>query len=105
MLKNISNIEQVIKCDGKQYPVEPGQVFDVKSMAPLGKISDLDAICLEEKWTQETGGKLARITPEALKAENKATISQEAEKPQPAKDQVAKPATEKAKSDKKRGKK
>jgi hypothetical protein len=105
MLKNVSSVEQVIKYDGRQYPVAPGEAFDVKSMAPIGVIGDHEAICIEEKWESETGKKLTRTAPEALKKESEAPIAKEAQKPQPAESQVAKPAIEKAKSDKKRGKK
>jgi uncharacterized membrane protein len=105
MLKNVSSIEQVIKYDGRQYPVAPGEAFDVKSMASIGVIGDHEAVCIEEKWESETGKKLTRTTPEAPKKETEAPIAKEAEKAQPAKEQVAKPAVKKSKSDKKRGKK
>lgn len=105
MLKNIGTVELVIKYDGRQYPVEPGQTFDVKSMAPLGVISNHESICLEEKWEKETGGKLTRNVSEAVKAESAAPAPQEEVKPQPAPAQVAKPAVKKADSAKKRGKK
>jgi len=91
MLKNISDVVQVIKYDGRQYPVAPGQVFEVKSMAPIGVISDHEAFCLEEKWEKETSKKLTRNASEAPKKESEAPIAKEAEKPQPAQDQAPKP--------------
>ena len=105
MLKNVSSVEQVIKYDGRQYPVAPGEAFDVKSMAPIGVIGDHEAICIEEKWESETGKKLTRTASEAPKKKPEAPIVKEVEKAQPAKAEPAKPTVEKAKSDKKRGKK
>jgi hypothetical protein len=104
MLRNVSEAVQVIKYDGRQYPVAPGQAFDVKSMAPIGIISDHEAFCLEEKWESETGKKLSRNAPEAPKVEAPAPSVKEPEKAQPEPTQQSKPAGNKAKSDKKRGK-
>lgn len=109
MLKNVSNEVQVISYDGRQYPVEPNKAFEVRSMAPIGKISDHEAFCLEEKWSKETGYKLSQIGPkdvqEAPKKEEPKPILKEDPKAPPAKPEPIKPVVKKDESGKKRGKK
>lgn len=108
MLKNTCYETLIIKYDGRQYPVEPGCVFDVKTMAPIGVISDHEAICIEENWSKETGKRLRQISAqeaqEAPKKEEPKPIIKDEVKAEPAKPEPVRPAVKKEESSKKKGK-